>query len=233
MIKAIFFDWGNTLARFDPPREEWYSQAFQQFGIEPSPTEILRGILAADRYYFEENAKSPVAKRTPEEQVEVYSYYPKAVLAEAGIKAPPELPLKILMIVKERFKGINFVLFDDVVLTLKALKEQKLILGLLTNATKDLVSVYDELGLKPYLDFVVASDEVGADKPNPAIFLAALERARVKASEAVHIGDQYEIDVVGARGVGIKPILIDRYDLYPEVDDCPRLRNLTELAQYL
>jgi len=74
---------------------------------------------------------------------------------------------------------------------------------------------------------------VGADKPEPAIFLAALERAGVNAAEAVHVGDQYKLDVVGARGVGINPILIDRYDLYPEVSDCPRIRSLTELAQYL
>jgi len=33
--------------------------------------------------------------------------------------------------------------------------------------------------------------------------------------------------------VGIKPILIDRYDLMPEVSDCPRIHSLTELPQYL
>ena len=67
----------------------------------------------------------------------------------------------------------------------------------------------------------------------PLIFQAALQRAGVKASEAVHIGDQYKLDVVGARGVGINPIPIDRYNLYPEVTDCPRIRNLTEIAEYL
>jgi len=61
----------------------------------------------------------------------------------------------------------------------------------------------------------------------------ALQRAGVDASEAIHVGDQYKIDVAGARGVGINPILIDRYDLYPEFSDCPRIRNLTELTKYL
>jgi len=133
----------------------------------------------------------------------------------------------------QQFKGFNFVLFDDVLSTLATLKQQKLILGLLTNATRDMVSVYHKLGLEPYLDFVVTSEEVGSDKPKPPIFLAALDRAGVNASEAAHIGDQYEIDVVGARGAGIKPILIDRYDIYPEVSDCPRFHSLTELAEYL
>ncbi len=233
MIKAVFFDWFNTLARFEPPRQELYIQAFRQFGIELSPKEVIRGILTADRYYFEENAKFPVEKRSPQEQLEVYVHYPKAILAEAGVKVPKELPLKVIQIVARQFKGVNFVLFDDALSTLKTLKGRKLVLGLLTNLDKDMNTICRELGLEPYLDFVVTSGEVGADKPEPAIFMAALQRAGVNASEAVHIGDQYNLDVIGARGVGITPILIDRYDVYPEVSDCHRIHRLTELAEYL
>jgi putative hydrolase of the HAD superfamily len=90
-----------------------------------------------------------------------------------------------------------------------------------------------DVGLESYLDVIVTAEDVGADKPDPPIFLAALERAGVDASEAVYIGDQYETDIVGARGVGIKPILIDRYDLMPEVSDCPRIHSLSEVVQYL
>lgn len=233
MIKSVFFDWFNTLAHFEPPRAELYSRAFQQLGIELVPKAIMRGILTADRYYFEENAKSSVEKRSAEEQAKVYSYYPKAILAEAGVKVAQELPLKILKIVREQFKEATFVLFDDVLSTLKTLKERGLILGLLTHATKDTLSLHRKLGLEHYLDFVVTSQEAGADKPKPAIFLAALDRAGVKAFEALHVGDQYQLDVAGARGVGITPILIDRYDLYPEIRDCPRILSLSELAQYL
>ena len=233
MIKAIFFDWFNTLAGFEPPREELYSQAFQQFGIEIALREIGRGILAADRYYFEENAKLPLEERSAEEQAEIYSYYPKAILTEAGIKVAPELPLKILKIVRDQFKGATFVLFDDVLSTLKTLKERGFILGLLTNARKDMLSVHRKLGLEPYLDFVVTSGEVGSDKPEPPIFLTALDRARVNAFEAIHVGDQYQLDVLGARRVGINPILIDRYDFYDDVSDCPRIRSLTELSHHI
>jgi len=47
------------------------------------------------------------------------------------------------------------------------------------------------------------------------------------------VGDQYKLDAVGAMGVGIRPILIDRYNSYPEVTDCPRIHRLTELTEYL
>jgi len=166
-------------------------------------------------------------------QVEVYVHYPKAILAEAGVKVPKELPLKVMQIVAQQFKGVTFVLYDDVLSTLKTLKERKFILGLLTNLNKDMNAICRELGLEPYLDFVVTSGEVGSDKPASPIFLAALKRAGVNASEAVHIGDQYKLDVIGARGVGITPILIDRYDLSTEVSDCLRIHSLTELAERL
>ena len=93
--------------------------------------------------------------------------------------------------------------------------------------------LFRELSLESYLDFALTSKEVGADKPEPPIFLAALERGGVNASDAVYVGDQYETDVVGARGVGIEPILIDRHDLLREVSDCPRIHTLSELVEYI
>ena len=233
MIKAIFFGWFNTLARFNPPREELHSQAYRQFGVELPPEKLIRGLLLADKGWFEENAKSKVETRSPEEQVELQLHYQETILTEAGVNPPKELLLKIIKKMEGLYKGITFALFDDVLPTLKTLKEQNFTLGSLTNVAKDMNPICHKLGLKPYLDFVVTSQEVGADKPESPIFLAALDKARVNASEAIHVGDQYRLDVVGARGVGITPILIDRYDLYSEVSDCPRIHNLTELAQYL
>jgi HAD superfamily hydrolase (TIGR01549 family) len=233
VIKAVFFDWFNTVTDFYPPRLELYSRAFKQFGIELAPRAIMRGILAGDRYCFEENARSPVDSRSTEEQAKVYSYYPEAILADAGVEVTEGLPFEILKIVRQQFNGDTVVLFDDVLPTLKMLKERGLILGLITNATQDKLTIHRKLGLEAYIDFAVTSQEVGADKPKPPIFLAALDRAGVKALEAIHVGDQYQLDVVGASGVGINPILIDRYDLYPEVNQCPRIHSLTELVQHL
>jgi putative hydrolase of the HAD superfamily len=229
MIRAIFFDWFNTLAHYEPPRYQLHGQACHEFGIEVSPEAIMHGVLVADRYFFEENAISPVEKRNPEQKV----HYQNIILTYSSIKISKELLLKIMNRVQLLFKDITFALFDDVLSTMKALKERRLVLGLLTNATKDLISIHSKLGLEPYLDFVVTSEEAGGDKPQPPIFLEAIERAGITAPEAVHVGDQYKIDVIGARGVGINPILIDRYDLCPEVTDCPRIHTLTEIAGYV
>jgi len=103
MIKAIFFDWFHTLAHFEPPRYQLYKQAFREFGIELSPERVARGVLIADDYFFEENAKSPVAKRSPEEQLEVYIHYPNTILAEGGANASKELSFKVLERVREQY----------------------------------------------------------------------------------------------------------------------------------
>ena len=56
--------------------------------------------------------------------------------------------------------------------------------------------------------------------------------ADVSASQAIHVGDSYEADVVGARNVGITPVLIDREGLYPTAD-CHRINNLLLLLEML
>jgi HAD superfamily hydrolase (TIGR01549 family) len=235
VIKAIFFDWFNTLARYDPPREELQSQALREFGIKAAVEKVRQGLAAGDKYLFDENFSSPLRKRSREEQAKLYLRHQEIILTEIGVAVTeqPDLSGKILMRLRELSRDSHFVLFDDVLPTLKALRKQKLTLGLLTNLDRDMTPLCRELGLEPYLDFVVTSGEVDSDKPHAPIFLTALERAGVKAAEAIHIGDQYKVDVVGARGVGIAPLLLDRYDLSPEVNDCPRLHSLSEVPKYL
>ena len=144
-----------------------------------------------------------------------------------------ELALQMLQRGAELFKDIYFVLFDDVLPTFEVLKQRGLILGLISNITQDITPSCQKLGLAPYLNFIVTSHEVGSDKPQPPIFLAALERGGVEASETVYVGDQYNSDVVGARGVGIRPVLLDCYGLFKEVTDCPRIESLAELTEHL
>lgn len=234
MIKAVFFDWFNTLARYEPPREVLQSQTLQEFGIKVSSEKLRHALWVADGDYFEENARSPIRKRSPEDQAQVYVRYQKTVLTEAGINIPAtsETLLKVMQRMRQLAGTLKFVLFDDVLPVLKTLKKQKLILGLLTNLDRDMKPICQSLGLESYLDFFVTSAEAGADKPEPPIFLEALKRAKAEATEAIHVGDQYKVDVIGAKNVGITPILLDRYDESPEVD-CVRIHSLPEVVDYL
>jgi HAD superfamily hydrolase (TIGR01549 family) len=103
---------------------------------------------------------------------------------------------------------------------IKQIRQRKIIIGLISS------HYLGRAGLDPFLDVVVTAKDAGADKPEPKIFLAAIKKAGLPASETLYVGDQYERDVVGARKAGINAILIDRYDLFPEITDCPRISSL-------
>jgi len=235
VIRAVFFDWFNTLARYEPRREELQSQALQEFGIQVPPQEIIPALAVADRDFYRENASFPIRQRKPEEQAQIYTRYQQIILSEikVNLSGEPDLLLKITEKVHELGREMKFVLFDDVLPTLKTLQGRDLTLGLITNLDREMQPLSRELGLEAYLSFVVTSVEAGADKPNPPIFLAALNKANVSATEAIHVGDQYQSDVAGAVGVGINPILLDRDGLFTEVSDCPRIGSLTEITNHL
>jgi FMN phosphatase YigB (HAD superfamily) len=55
----------------------------------------------------------------------------------------------------------------------------------------------------------------------------------VKAGEALFVGDQYQIDVLGAEKAGLKGLLLDRGGHFKGVGDCPYIRNLNQLDEHL
>ena len=67
-----------------------------------------------------------------------------------------------------------------------------------------------ELGLRQYFDAVVVSGEVGTKKPGPGIFTLALDKIGMAAEDVAFIGDSIEDDIVGAKAIGMTPILIER-----------------------
>jgi putative hydrolase of the HAD superfamily len=73
----------------------------------------------------------------------------------------------------------------------------------------------DHLHLRPLIDFMVVSEGVGIAKPDPGIFLLALEKADALPEETVMIGDSWRSDVTGARNVGIRPVWFNRFHLAP------------------
>ena len=127
----------------------------------------------------------------------------------------------------------DFIAFEDTLPALESLKSQGYRLGVLSNLRRDMGPLCKQLGMAPYLDFCINSAEAGAEKPHAPIFLAALDRVSVAPEEAVHVGDQYHSDVLGARGVGIHAVLIDRGGWQSDVDDCPKISSLSDLGSLL
>ena len=228
-LRAIFFDMYNTLARFWPPREEIQAQACRDFGVEVTPEGVARGYALADAFMARENAgPRPVPRRSPQDQGDFFMEYQRLILQGAGVEAEPRLAARVWARVREIPYGL--ALFDDVLPGLERLRDAGLTLGLISNMDRGGEELAGELGLTGHVEVVVTSREVGAGKPHPAIFLAALERAGVSPHEAAHVGDQYESDVEGARRVGIRPVLMDRFGMLEHPEGLPVVRDMAEVA---
>ena len=103
---------------------------------------------------------------------------------------------------------------------------------MVSNANGTVGALFDRLGLAPFFDAILDSAVEGVEKPDPRLFLLALDRLGMGPEAAVHVGDLYDVDVVGARAAGVRPVLLDEAGLY-EAADCPRVRSLVELADHL
>ncbi len=231
MIKAVFFDLYQTLVRYEPPREEIETGVLKKFGIETTPAALVRPIIVADEFIYNEIARQPLSARTNEEKFALYARYQTILLREAGIAYDAKVIPSLLAAMQK--SAMDLVLFDDVIPALTDLKSRDLILGLISNIEQNMTATLTKLGLPAWLDIIITSLEAGASKPKPEIFQKALERARVKPAEALYIGDQYQVDVLGARGAGMRGILIDRNDYYKDITDCPRIKSLAGVAGYL
>jgi putative hydrolase of the HAD superfamily len=232
VIKAVLFDWFNTLATYDPSREELYRKAFQEFNFGLPLKTVYQGLQVGDRFFFSESGKALVRGKPPEERAVQFVRYVQAIGDEAGVSLPPDVQLSIIKKVLKEFTGV-FKLFKEVIPLFSALKEKGYLLGIISNADKSIAEQIDRTGLKQYLDVLVTSDQVGAEKPAARIFLAGLEKSGVAAEKAIYIGDQYQSDILGALNVGMKAVLIDRYGINADITGCPRITSLQEINDYL
>jgi putative hydrolase of the HAD superfamily len=123
----------------------------------------------------------------------------------------------------------NFDIYDDVVPTFAQLREHALRIGLVSNTGRDLDVFVRHHGLD--VDAAVSSGAHGKTKPHPTIFRAALDRLDVAPEDGVMIGDSVDDDVEGAKSVGMRGLLLDRENRYPEVEE--KLTDLRALPAAL
>ena len=227
MIKAVFFDFYNTLARFWPPLDQIQQAACRELGLKVDAEGIKYGYAVADVYFNRENEVKPLAERSEEERLAFFARYEQILLEKAGLSVSLDLARQIWEIAISVPK--DFAAFPDARPALARLRGQGYRLGVITNLRRDMEELCDRMGLAPYLDFCLTAAEAGVEKPAAEFFAAALARVEALPGEAVHIGDQPRSDVLGARSAGIYPVLLDRGGWQREVTDCVRIAGLDEL----
>jgi FMN hydrolase / 5-amino-6-(5-phospho-D-ribitylamino)uracil phosphatase len=92
------------------------------------------------------------------------------------------------------------------------------------------------IGLGHLFERTIAARDVGALKPDPAVFRKVLEGTDLQAEEVLFVGDDPELDVEGARQVGMQPVWVNRTQaIWPEHLELPlhSVTSLTDLVALL
>lgn len=123
--------------------------------------------------------------------------------------------------------------FDDVRPALHALVAAGLVVAVLTNGTTEQQrSKVDKIGLSALISTVVTSEELGAAKPAPQVYLAACTRVGSEPSRTLHVGDRHDLDVLAPRAAGLPALHLDRLGRHDEPSP-GRIRTLSELPPKL
>jgi len=195
VIKAAFFDAGETLVYRNPSLAAITIRHIKSRGIKRSGEEVRRA-LKASALLMAKTVKG--AKLSDSLKWEEYmGYVSKALGIKSGFGGRE---------LSERLKtGSSFRAYSDAVYALKHLRKKGIRTGVISNAASSLKGIIERTGLLKLLDYLIISEVVGIEKPDPAIFRLALKKAGVKPEEAVYTGDNYLADIEGAAGAGIRP----------------------------
>ena len=220
MLRAVVFDVDFTLARPGPDLgPEGYRALGARHGLslDPSLYESARAAAVAE------------LKRHPEldHDEEIWVEFTERVIIGMGGRG--ETRAAAVEMERRWVHSAHFELYDDALPVLEWLRERGLLIGLLSNSSRDLDEFVAHHGL--LADAVLTSHAHGKTKPHETIFRALLAKLGVQAEEALMVGDDLEADIEGARAIGMRAVLLDREGRYADVEG--RLDDLRELPVVL
>jgi len=187
VTRCVLLDALGTLVRLEPPWDH----------LDGEPSEPLERAFRAEMSYYREHSDEG---RDPDSLAALRRRCAAILSAELGREVA----------VEEMMAAIRFRAYSDAAPALAELRALGVQLVCVSNWDYSLPDVLARVGLADELDGVVTSAAVGARKPDPRLFEAALEVAGCAADEALHVGDTPTEDVEGAKAAGIRALLIDR-----------------------
>lgn len=199
--RAVFFDRDNTLLTGDPALRERREALIEQWGgraVQPDYGEMMA--LFAQAGYQEKGLKSV------EDEIAFWKRYYRELLVWAGVTEELEARAGEL----HRMTWLkSYRLYPETVEVLEWFKAHGFRMGVISDTSPSLPLTLEAAGIGHYFDCAICSDLVGAMKPDPAIYQAALDALGVRAEESLYV-DDYDVEADGARNMGFTAFHIDR-----------------------
>lgn len=223
-VRTLLIDAGGVIVR---PSFDRISQALRGRGVDVEPSRLAAAEARAKR-----QLDLPPSPGLASDAERGWHYF-NLVLAQAGV--PRSVATDGALAELKAWHDVHNAWEDvpeGVREALARLSASGRRLAVVSNANGTVDRLFRRLGLREHFEAVIDSALEGIEKPDPRLFRLALERISADAASSVHVGDMYEIDVVGARAAGLRPVLVDSDGLYPDAD-CPRVPSLLALAEHL
>jgi putative hydrolase of the HAD superfamily len=217
--RAVLLDAMGTLLTFADPAPRLRAALRERLGLEVGE-EAARAAIRAEIAYYRAHLH---LGRDPASLAALRAECAEAMRPALATDAPvADLTAALL-------DALAFRAYPDSAPALRALRAAGFRLVVVSNWDASLHDRLAETGLGPLVDGAVASAELGAAKPDGAIFDHALALAGVDRAEAWHVGDSVGADVEGALAAGIRPVLVARTDGPAAPPGIPVIRDLGAL----
>lgn len=220
-IQAVLLDALGTLVHFEPPAPHLRVALRERHGIDVSEQAAEAAIRAEIAYYRAHLHEG----RDPESLADLRRRAAEVMRPALAVDAPTGVLTDALL------AALRFHAYPDAAPALQALRARGVRLVVVSNWDHSLHERLQETGLAPLVDGAVASAEVGAAKPERAIFTRALELAGVPAAAALHAGDSPEADAAGALEAGLRAVLVARDGAVAAPPGVPVIASLAELPE--
>jgi putative hydrolase of the HAD superfamily len=230
-VEMVFLDAGNTLVTID---WEQVAEALAEAG-RPCTVEQLVRAEAASRPEV-----SRFAAGTSTEARDTFAFTVEAILSRVeplvGASVGELERLAAELTARLKHPGRADLLWrrpiPGAAEALRALAEQGLRLAVVSNSDGTVEHSLELVGVRELVERVFDSSVVGFEKPDPRLFEHALATTGARAERTVYVGDLYDIDALGARAAGLRPVLVDPFGDWAGVD-CERVAELGELPELL
>jgi HAD superfamily hydrolase (TIGR01549 family) len=233
--KAVFFDLDGTLRVNDPPALDIFYRITAELGFETDSNLRRIGERWVSEYWADSDELKKDIERFGEYRDNAAFWKNHAWRHLRKIGADDNMASSIAGELTERMRDEyqpNDLVPESVFPTLIKLRDAGFRLGLVSNRSRPMDELVDELGLSEYFELILTAGEVGWYKPDPRLLQYAADKLNAEPSKSLYIGDNYYADVLGARAAGMTPVLVDPRQIYEDAD-CLVIEDIAEIEHSL
>jgi putative hydrolase of the HAD superfamily len=206
-LRAIFFDAAGTLLYLTRSVGDHYALVGSEIGLTLDAAALDRAFAAAWRSM----PRRPAIEGPREnDDKDWWRELVNRVLTEVAPSLNELDRDNFFEIAYEHFAEAGvWELYPEVVAVLENLRP-RFQLAVVSNFDGRLRLILEQLGVSKFFSHIFISSELGADKPDPEIFVRALRIANFQPNEVLHVGDDPKRDWAAARSAGLEIFQLER-----------------------